>query len=453
MDEVRLLANCVVGFGFSRRGFELGLEREPHLIGCDAGSADFGPGFLGSGRDPKTRLASERDLRIMVSGAKRTGAPLVIGSCGGAGGTPHLDGFRSIVADVARTERLQLRAALVHAEQDRSGIHRALDEGRISALGPFPELTHEAIDESTRIVAMLGAGPITDALEQDVDVVLAGRCADPAIYAAEPMRHGMPEATSWHAAKSIDKGYLATTSPQRGSPVLATVRHDDFVVEPMLPEAVCTIQTLARITMHENPDPFRIVQPSGAIVTTGARYEQLDERRVRVTGSQFDRAPTPTVKLEGARLVGYRAVMIAGLRDPRLLCRLDDFLAEYRALLERVVADLGIGPEQWSVKFRCYGNDAILGDLDPSRGTDLHEIGLVVDVVAETEDIAVAVAGKSTATGSRLDFTGHLGGGGNFAYPFSPNVLRGGPVYEWSVWHVMEVDDERTPFRVQVVDL
>lgn len=398
-------------------------------------------------------MATERDLRIMIAGAKRIGAPLVIGTCGGAGGTPHLEGFRAIVDDIARSDGLRLRVALVHAEQDPAGIHRALDDGLIAPLGPFPELTHEAIDESTRIVGMMGAGPIMQALDEEVDVVLAGRCADPAIYAGTALREGLPEATSWHAAKSVDKGYLATTTPQRASPVLATVRSDEFTVEPMLPDAVCTTQTVARITMHENPDPFAIVQPSGAIVTTEARYEQIDDRSVRVTGSRFERSPTPTIKLEGARFVGHRMVMIAGLRDPRLLAQLDEFLTEYRALIERVVASLGISPDQWSVRFRCYGNDAILGDVDPSRGTDMHEVGLVVDVVGDTEEIALAVASKSSATGSRLDFTGHLGGGGNFAYPFSPNILRGGAVYEWSVWHVLQVEDERSPFRVEVVEL
>jgi hypothetical protein len=342
---------------------------------------------------------------------------------------------------------------VIHAEQNPADIHVALDAGKIAALGPFPELTHEAIDESTRIVGMMGAGPIAKALEQGADVVLAGRCADPAIYAGTAMLRGVSASTAWHAAKSIDKGYLATTTPQTGSPVLATLGTDSFIVEPMLADAACTPQSVARITMHENPDPFGIKQPSGTISTRDAQYEPVDDRIVRVTGSRFDVAANPSIKLEGARFVGHRAVMIAGMRDPRLLAELDGFLDEYRALLTRVVASIGIGPEQWSVRFRCYGNDAILGDVEPLRGADMHEVGLVVDIVGDTEEIALAVAGKSSATGSRLDFTGHLGGGGNFAYPFSPNVLRGGEVYEWSVWHVMDVDDECDPFRVEMVEL
>jgi hypothetical protein len=450
---MRLLANCVVGLGFSRRGFRLGLERKPDLIGCDAGSADFGPGFLGSGRDPKSRLSVERDLSIMIQGGKEVGAPVVIGSCGGAGAGPHLDGFRGIVSDIAREHGLRLRIALVHAEQDKADIHRALDEGRVHPLGPVPRLSHEAIDASTRIVGMAGAGPIGAALDAEVDVVLAGRCADPAIFAAGPLRLGLPAGPAWHAAKSIDKGYLATTTPQHGSPVLATVDPDGFTVEPMLPEVVCSVHSVARITMHENPDPHSITLPTGAIRTAGARYEQLDPRRVRVTGSEFEPAEAPSIKLEGAALVGYRSVMIAGIRDPRLLERFDDFLNSYRALLEKVVASIGIQPEQWTVRFRPYGHNAVLGPVEPYPGRDMHEVGLVVDVVAETQQIAAAVCGRAGATGSRLDVTGQLGGGGNFAYPFSPNVLNGGPVYEWSVWHTLDVSDEGDPFTMEVIDI
>jgi hypothetical protein len=452
-DDVRVLANCVVGLGFSRRGFQAGLERSPHVIGCDAGSADFGPGFLGSGRDPKSRVSVERDLAIMLRGARETGAPLVIGSCGGAGGEPHLQGFRDLVGEIASAQQMRLRVALVHCEQDKPRLHRALDEGRIRPLGPIDELTHGAIESSTRIVGMAGAGPILAALNQGAEVVLAGRCADPAIYAAVPLRMGISAGPAWHAAKSVDKGYLATTEPHLGSPVLATLTDDAFIVEPMLPKAVCTVQSVARITMHENPNPHVIDQPSGAILTDHARYEQLDARRVRVTGSRFRPAAAPSVKLEGASLVGYRSVMVAGIRDPRVLERFDEFLASYRALLEKVVASIGIRPDQWTVRFRSYGHNAVLGDTEPQAGREMHEVGLIVDVVGDTQEIATAVCGRAGATGSRLDFSGHLGGGGNFAYPFSPNVLAGGPVYRWSVWHVLSVDDECDPFRVEIVEL
>ncbi len=453
MTAVRLLANCVVGLGFSRRGFELGLAREPDLIGCDAGSADFGPSFLGSGRGAKATVSVKRDLAIMIEGATRLGVPLVIGSCGGAGAAPHLDSFRAIVAEIAQEAGRRLKVALIHAELDKHTVTEALAAGRVRPLGQARPLTPQLVDGSARIVGMMGAGAFMTALEAKPDVVLAGRCCDPAIYAGLPLLRGIEAGLSWHAAKSIDKGYLATTKPQLGSPVLASVDDNGFTVEAMLPDSVCTPDSVARVTMHENPNPFRIDLPSGTLVVSEARYRQDGNGGVRVTGSKFDTAVRPSIKLEGARWVGHRAVMIAGIRDPRLLARLDEFLAEYRALLGRVVASMGIEPGAWSVRLRPYGHGAVMGPLEPDPSAVPQEVGLVVDVVAETEAMAVAIASRSAATGSRLDITGRLGGGGNFAYPFSPNVLRGGAVYEWSIWHVMDVADERDPFRVELVEL
>jgi hypothetical protein len=452
-EQTRLLANCVVGLGFSYRGFQLGLDKKPDLIGCDAGSADMGPYYLGAGRDPKSEVSLERDLRIMIEGGLTAGCPVVFGSCGGAGGDPHLEGFRRIVEGIADDIGRRLRVALIHADQDPGVLRTALDEGRVAPLGPFPQLTADAIDASSAIVAMMGAGPIVDALGEGAEVVLAGRCADPAIYAPAALLDGRPAGVAWHAAKSIDKGYLATTAPREGSPVLATITDDGFVVEPTKPGVVCTVDSVARLTMHENPDPFAIRQPSGDLLTENARYEQLDGGRVRVTGSDFDPALRPSVKLEGARLVGYRTILLAGIRDPRLLACFDDFLAEYRTLLERVARSLGIDPGSWSVRLRSYGHDAVLADREPNRAHPPHEVGLIVDVVADSQDLATAIASRAGPTGSRFDYTGRLGGGGNFAYPFSPSVLPVGPVYEWSVWHTLEVDDERDPFRTELVEL
>jgi hypothetical protein len=448
-----MLANCVVGLGFSYRGFQLGLDRRPDLIGCDAGSADMGPGYLGSGRDPKSAVSLQRDLKIMIEGAQTAGCPLVIGSCGGAGGAPHLEGFRRLVEGIATDLGVRLRVALIHAEQDPARLHTALDAGRISPLGGVRALTHEAIDQSSAVVAMMGAGPVADALSEGAQVVLAGRCADPAIYAPVALLAGRPPGLAWHAAKSVDKGYLATTTPGEGSPVLATITDDAFVVEPTKPGVICTVDSVARLTMHENPNPFVITQPSGDLVTEDARYEQLDGGRVRVTGSRFEPAARPSVKLEGARLVGYRTILIAGIRDPRLLARLDDFLEAYRTLLERIAVSLRVEAGSWSVRFRSYGHDAVLGEREPDRDLVPTEVGLIVDVVAESQELATALASRAGPTGSRLDFTGRLGGGGNFAYPFSPSVIPTGPVYEWSLWHILEVDDERDPFRTELVEV
>lgn len=452
MTEIRLLANGLVGNGFSYRGFQAGLERRPHMIGCDAGTSDYGPGPLGSGRDIKSRASVRRDLKIMLQGARRLGVPLIIGSCGVAGAAPHLAGYRQAVEEIAREEGLSFRLALIHSDQDKDGLKAALAGGRIRGLGPVPPLTAQMIDDSVHVVGMAGAQPFIDALDAGADVILAGRCTDPAIYAGVALRAGVPPAIAWHAARSIDKGSLATENVEEGSPVLATLTDTDFIVEPTKEGSVCTVKSISALTMYENPDPWSIIQPSGAISAETCEFVQLDARRVRVTGSRFTPA-APTIKLEGARQVGCRAALLVGIRDPRLIEGLDDFLARYEALIHRTARSLEIAPGSYSLKFRAYGRDAVMGEREPNRDRPSHEVGLLVDVVARTQDDALALIARASSTGAKLDPVRGIPAGGNFAAPFSPNMIPLGPAYEWSVWHLLETEDEAAPFRVEMIDV
>jgi hypothetical protein len=453
MREVRLLANGMVSNGFSYRGFQAGLARAPHMIGCDAGTSDYGPGPLGSGKDIKPAVSVERDLRIMLLGAREIGVPLIIGSCGVAGAAPHVAGYRKIIEEIARTEGLHFRLAVVHCDIDKEKLKLEVAAGRVHSHGAVAPLTSETIDASSYIVGMAGAKPFISALDAGADVILGGRCTDPAIYASVALRAGIPAGPAWHAARTIDKGNLATTDPGEGSPVLATVSEEGFTIEPTKEGAACTVKTVAALTMYENPDPWTIRQPSGAISAEFSRFEQIDPRTVRVTGSQFTPAVKQTIKLEGAKQVGFRSAFLVGIRDPRVIRELDSYLAKYQALIARIARSIGVEPGTWRVKFRVYGRDAVMGALEPLRDTPSHEIGLLVDVVAATAEMSEALLTRASAAGAKLDPSGGIAAGANFAAPFSPNFMKLGPVYEWSVWHLLELADEAQPFRVELFDL
>ncbi len=444
-DEIRLLANTVVGLGFSYKGFRAGIDRAPHMIGCDAGSSDFGPYYLGSGATPKSTRSVKRDLALMLAGARELDVPLVIGSCGGAGSDSQLAGYADIVREIAAEQGLLFTLATVAAEQDPQFLRRKLADGAIFPLGGVPELTAQDLDATVRTVAMMGVEPVIGALESGADVVLTGRIADPAIFAAPALWLGADPGTAWLGAKSIDKGALATTAPGEGSPVLARLRRGEFTVEATRSGIDCTVRSVGAMTMHENPDPIAILEPGGSIITSDAGYEQLPDGRVRVTGGRFGEAASYTVKLEGAAPVGHRTILIAGIRDPRVIERIDDFLEQYAAMMRRVAQSLDVRDDQYQVNFRRYGLDAVLGGRETAGGSP-HELGLIVDVVAETAEISKALGQRLGPTGSRLDITGgRLGGGGNFAYPFSPSVISMGEVFRWSVWHAMHVTREEVP--------
>src|SRR2546428_160050 len=121
MEEIRILApNGVCGSGFLEESFEKGLAAKPDFLGCDAGSTDPGPSHLGGGDAAFPRAAVARDLRLMLVGARRIKVPLLIGSAGTAGGDVHLEWFYGILKEIAASEGLSFKLALIHAEQNKA---------------------------------------------------------------------------------------------------------------------------------------------------------------------------------------------------------------------------------------------------------------------------------------------------------------------------------------------
>jgi hypothetical protein len=453
--EVRILATCSLGLGFSYKGFQAGLALEPHAIACDAGSSDYGPFFLGSGKVQKAPAAIEREFTTLLKGARDVGAPFITGSVGGAGDNPHVREIAALARRIADANALKFRMAEIEASVSPDFLRRKLARNEIAPAGPGPALTEDIIAKLAAAVAQMGVDPFLRALETGVDLILAGRATDPAIFAGVPLRRGVAPAQAWHAGKLIDKGYLATTRPQDGSPILARIEGDAFTIEPTREGSRCTVNTVSSMMLYENTNPFVIPQPEGAIDASEATYEQIDDRRVRVTGSRFQPASQLTVKIEGTQLVGHRAVMFAGIRDPRLIARLDELLAAYEATMARVARGQEISEQQYSLKFRVYGRDAVMGEHDPERGAVGHEIGLLVDLIAQTPEICTALAARLAPTGSRLGLDDGIVGGGNFAFPFSPATLTAGPVYEWTVWHIAKLTEaemtELFPIRVSEI--
>ena len=51
IDELRVVAlNGMLGYGYQLTSLDAGIAAKPHAIGCDAGSTDPGPYYLGAGK-------------------------------------------------------------------------------------------------------------------------------------------------------------------------------------------------------------------------------------------------------------------------------------------------------------------------------------------------------------------------------------------------------------------
>ena len=452
-DELRILSPTgVCGSGFLEASFEKALAWDPHFIGCDAGSTDPGPSHLGTGDAAFPRAAVKRDLRLMLIGARRKKIPLLIGSAGTAGGDAHVEGFCEIVREIAREENLAFRLAVVHAEQDKAYVAKRLREGRVKPLHPAPPFDEAVIDRSACIVGMMGAEPFQRALEQGADVVIAGRASDTAIFAAMPVMRGFPEGIAWHAAKILECGAAAVVNRRTPDCMFAWVRKDHFVVQAPDETLRCTTQSIASHSLYENADPFKLVECSGTLDLTDSRYEQQDERAVKVSGSRFIPAERYTVKLEGAELAGYQSIVIGSVRDPFIIRQIDDWTGR---LTERIHARVNmvygekLSKSDYVVHMRIYGKNGTMGPLEPVKEIRSHELCLLIEVTAPTQEIASSIAGIVRHQGLHLPIPQWSGLITALACPYNPAHLDRGPVYRFNINHVVEPDDPHEMFRTR----
>lgn len=449
MSEIRMLSTSgILGYGYAEESLRIGMGWQPHAIGCDGGSTDPGPHYLGAGTSFCSRLSVKRDLRLMLLAAIAAKIPCIIGTAGGAGGEPHLQDTATLVREIAAEENLSFRMALIHAEPDRAILHQAVTAGLIKPLAKLAPLDAGMIDRAERIVAMMGPEPIARALDGGAQVILCGRSSDPAQWAAVALRGGIPPEIAWYAGKMLECG-AAPATPKGPDCLYVTVREDGVVCEPMGDRA-CTPLSVANHSLHENSSPIRHVEPGGILDTSACRFEQVSPKATLVTGMRWEPAETYTIKLEAAEKVGHRAVTICGTRDPLLIGQLDGFLDIVRELVRSKAADLDIAPAQYRLTIHTYGRDGVMGAREPVQGTNgAHELGFLVDVVADSPDTSAAVIALARTSMLHADFPGRLCREGNMAIPFSPSDLTAGEVYRFSMNHVVLPDDPYEMFPIE----
>ncbi|HEX6003273.1 MAG TPA: acyclic terpene utilization AtuA family protein [Burkholderiales bacterium] len=455
MEEIRILSPTgVCGSGFLESSFESALALEPHFIGCDGGSTDPGPEYLGSGRTAFPTDAIRRDLRLMLLGARRLGVPLLIGSAGTGGNDLQLDLMYRLVREVAATEGLEFRLGLIHAEQDKAYLKKRYRQGRTKALSPAPPFNESVIERSAHIVGMMGAEPFQRALDAGAEVVIAGRSSDTAIFAALPLLRGFPDGMAWHAAKILECGAAAVVNRRTPDCMFAWVRQDHFVVEAPDPTLRCTPQSIASHSLYENADPFRLVECSGTLDLTDSRYEALSARAVKVSGSSFIPAERYTVKLEGAEQAGYQSILIGSIRDPYIIRQIDDWIARLKERIAnrvRMVYGSTLGEDDYILHIRVYGKDGTMGPLEPVKVIRSHELCLVFEATAPTQEVASTIAGIIRHQALHLPIPEWSGLITAVACPYNP--IDRGAVYRFNVNHVVEPDDPCEMFPMELYEV
>jgi len=450
-DEIRILTpSGMLGYGFPVDHFKMGLALKPHAITIDSGSTDSGPQKLGLGEMTCSREAYVKDIEVLLEGQRAAKVPLLISSAGGDGTNLHVDVFRDIIVEIAQRRGWRFKLAKIYSDVDKGHIARELKAGRIEPLGPVPPLDPREIDAATVVVAQIGAEPFVKALDENegVDVIVSGRAYDPSPTAAMAIRAGFDPALAWHMGKIMECGALCAEPVGRN--VMGWLRRDHFEIEPLNPAERCTTASVAAHTLYEKTHPFLLAGPGGTLDLSHCTYEQVTDRRVRVSGSRFEPAKPYTVKLEGAKTSGYRSIFIAGARDPIFIAQIDEILAKVLAATRAYFKE--VPEETYRIIPHLYGKNGVMGELEPVK-TPAHELCIIVEVAAATQSLATAICGKARTALMHSPYPGRIATAGNLASPFTPLEIPLGQACEFNVYHLMKVDSPTALFPIQVEEI
>lgn len=440
-----------LGYGFSADDFVKAVEElRPHFVGVDAGSTDPGPYYLGEGISFTSRPAVKHELSIILRSCVDRGVPVVVGNAGGAGGSPHVAWVEDIVAEIADEHGLSFRMAIVDTEVSTSTLHDLLARDRVRVFESGEPLTAAAVDESARIVAQVGPESIMAALESGAQVVVAGRCCDDAIFSAYPMLHGYDPALAIHMGKILECGALAA-QPVAMDVMVAELGPASLRVWPGAAHRRCTVASVTGHSLYEREDPLRQAGPGCVLDLAATKISVAGDRAVDVTGTGFERVEPYTVKLEGVRSVGYRTISIAGVRDPVMIESIDAVRAEAKRRAGAALTAMGVRPAYLDVK--VYGKDAVPTYGSTTTWTPPEEVGLLVEAIGATQDDATAACHELAGTLLHLDYPGQFNTAGNLAFPYSPAEIPVGAAYEFSVYHLVEVDDPTSLSTIRETEL
>jgi len=441
--------NGHLGFASIRTGsFRIGCESEPDLICADSGSCDVGPVPLGSDTSSSPLQWQIDDLETMLVASRRLGVPMIVGSAGDTGSNSRVDLFVGIIRDLARKHGLaKFRVGYFYSEVGKDALRRRIDTGdTVTGLDARTPLDLATLDATDRIVAVAGVHPYIKLLDHGADVIIGGRSSDCALFAAPAIRQGFPEALAYFYGKILECASFCAEPYGAKESVLGEITMEDVKITALLPEQRCTIASVAGHAMYERANPFYEHFLGGHIDMSRCRYEQYDERTVRVTGPSYAPAAELRVKLEGSGKIGERYVGIVGVRDPYTIANIDLVTGWARRQVAERFGDSG-----YELHFSIYGRDAILGPSEPLKTTPAHELAIVVQGTAPTKAMAEEVAMIATRQMFYARLPQVKGTAGGVAFLLD-EVMPASPAYCWTLNHTMRVEDPLELFPTFVVE-
>ncbi len=431
---------------FQLDSFRRGMETRPDVVIADAGSSDPGPVYLGA--DTALGFFEEEDLENLLVASRKIGVPLLIGSAGDSGANTRVDKFVGIIQRLAEKHRIpKFRLGYFYSDVSKEYLKQKLRAGAvIEGLGGFPPLREDVVERTSRIVGVAGIHPYIKLLDQGADVIIGGRSGDIAMAAAPAIRAGFPAGLAYHMGKMLECASLCAEPFMGKETVIGTLSDDDIKLTPYHPDQKCTIASAGSHSMYERETPFFEYAVGGMLDLRECKFEQFDARTCRITGAKWIPSEKIMVKLEGSARVGERYIGLAAIRDPYLVQHVEDILQWCRTSVAKK-----FGKEEYQLYFHVFGKNGVLKELEPVQQTRAHELCIVTEGIAPTRELAEKITDLATRMMFLARIPGVKGTAGAAA-SIEKRPMLASPAYEWTLNHLVQVDDPLELFPTHLTD-
>lgn len=458
MEPIKIVTptGCIGNRGTHKETFRDVLNNaKPDCIAVDAGSLDCGPAYLGLSAPHSPMEIIKYDMDLILSECVPRKIPVIIGSAGGSGDGGCVDTTLEIVDKIAYNHKLKFRLATIRADVSKDYLLKRLKTDVIEAVEHEGRLTEEDVKACNVIVGMMGMEPFFKALDAGADVVIAGRATDNGTIAAFPVWKGADKGLALHMGDIMECGESALVERKkllRGLgpnriPIIGTIFDDYFLLTSGHPNLSCTPQSAAAHAMYERSSIYESVQPGGVVDRKETKYEVFDELTTKVSGTRYHERPY-SILLEGAAPIGYRSLLIQGIRTPKMIEQIENILDNTGDTTLKLFENKG----KAVITYHLYGKNAVLKELEFKKSRP-HELGLVVDVVAESQDLAHDIALDYRLRLNHCRYDGRKTTAGNCAVLFSPSVLDVGQAFELKIFHALPMKDPCELFPVEIKDI
>lgn len=329
-----------------------------------------------------------------------------------------------------------------------------LESGKITSCGTYvPMLTETQVQATPTIVGQIGPEPFVQVMSThpDFDIIIGGRAYDPSPYVAFCSFHALGQSRHsslsdleghilggfTHMGKIMECGGLCAI-PKSSASMATVYTNGSFDVRPLSPAARCTATSVAAHTLYEKSRPDILPGPGGYLDVTSATYSPLsDDVSVRVYGSTFHtskgRGQPYTVKLEGAKVTGYRSIFMGSFIDPILIRQLHSVLDTVKDYARRQHSHV---QEKWDLDFHIYG----LNPNPNDRAVD-GQVFVIGEALAETQEVATSVVSTARIACIHCPYDGQKATSGNFGMGIGGRYeIETGECTEFSVYHLMELE-------------